>query len=120
MKDKKMGAVLWSVLTLIFVFLSLPKYCRQGHANGHATQTFNRRSTEYSGWDCDACRNKSSSGDGDTCLETDFVSRINKTLLHQRLHGPLLIHIVSLQTKEWVGLQNVYPLCRVWVDQMVM
>ena len=107
-----MGAVLWSILALIFVLLSLPNASREDHAggyygeqllaaHGHGRRTRSSepdgraRDTNWTarGWSCEECGNRS---DLERTLEEEFLARINESVqsVFQQFTEPLLVHAV--------------------------
>ena len=105
-----MGAVLWSILALIFVLLSLPNASREDHAGAYGEQLLaayghgrRTRSSEHDialgtnwtglGSNCEVCGNRS---DPERTLEEEFLARINDSVqsVFQQFTGPLLVHAV--------------------------
>lgn len=114
-EQKEMGAVLWSILALIFVLLSLPNASREDHAGGYygeqllaargygrrtrssEDEDFIARSNSYN-WSCEECRENGSSSDAKRMLEEKFLARISESAqsVFQQFTGPLLVHVVRL------------------------
>ena len=113
-EGREMGAVLWSILALIFVLLSLPNASREDHARGYYSELLlaarghgrRIRSSEdgdiasgtinpiAQGWSCEECE-QNGSRYYDT-LEEGFLAGINESIqsLFQQYTGPLLVHAV--------------------------
>jgi hypothetical protein len=102
-----MGAVLWSILALIFVLLSLPDASGGDHAGdylyygeqllaarGHERRARSSEDDDTARGTTWSCQNESRYDD----LEKEFLARINESVqsVFQQFTGPLLVHAVRL------------------------
>ena len=118
---EEMGAVLWSILALIFILLSLPNASREEHAETYDEHLFaaygrDRRSEcgnttgggwagGLGGWNCDECNDSGSSSDLKQMLESEFIARIDAYIqsVFQQFTGPLLVHTVRMHAESGWG-----------------
>ncbi len=107
-----MGAVLWSILALIFVLLSLVPDANGGdHAGGYygeqllAARGHERRARSFEDddmargtiWSCQECE-QNGNGSYYNSSEKEFLERISESVqsAFQQFTGPLLVHAVRL------------------------